>query len=388
MIQSFWRNATASTSKRLLVLGGILTVTSSKSHLEQCQLQRNPLMNPQVKNMTSIKNLKQRMTEWSFAEEQTLLSLPIEEEKRNFVRRDVPRVIFSEVYPTPFQNKPSLVCASSDALANLLDMDPKTMPEDEDFVEWVAGNKVIKGSIPLAHRYGGYQFGYWADQLGDGRAILLGEYLSESGQRLELQLKGAGKTPYSRFGDGRAVLRSSIREFLCSEAMFALDHTRLFCEKLGLTFDVNNMADDQELIELLHKSFFASSADFTQAFRDMSETEIDSWLTTDDKWGLKKLNRVKRFQDFVEQYRLRLSQENLTDEQRMKRMCDTNPRYILRNWIAQQAIEKAEKGDFSEVKLLYEVLSTPYVKQDKAEQAGYANPVPEWSKELVVSCSS
>ena len=61
--------------------------------------------------MTSIKNLKQRMTEWSFAEEQTLLSLPIEEEKRNFVRRDVPRVIFSEVYPTPFQNKPVLVCA-------------------------------------------------------------------------------------------------------------------------------------------------------------------------------------------------------------------------------------------------------------------------------------
>ena len=169
-----------------------------------------------------------------------------------------------------------------------------------------------------------------------------------------------------------------------------MEHTRLFCEKLGLTFDPNKMADDQELIELLHKSFFASSADFTQAFRDMSETEIDSWLTTDsdDKWGLKKLNRVKRFKSFVEQYRTRLSQENTEDAERMQRMCERNPRYILRNWIAQQAIEKAEKGDFSEVQLLYEVLSRPYLKQDKAEQAGYANPVPEWSKELVVSCSS
>ena len=71
-------------------------------------------------------------------------------------------------------------------------------------------------------RYGGYQFGYWAGQLGDGRAHLLGEYLNTRGERLELQLKGSGRTPYSRFGDGRAVLRSSVREFLCSEAMHHL----------------------------------------------------------------------------------------------------------------------------------------------------------------------
>merc|ERR1712051_122978 len=81
----------------------------------------------------------------------------------------------------------------------------------------------IKGSIPISHRYGGYQFGHWARQLGDGRAIMLGEYVNDTGERIELQLKGAGKTPYSRFGDGRAVLRSSIREFLCSEAMHHLN---------------------------------------------------------------------------------------------------------------------------------------------------------------------
>lgn len=71
-------------------------------------------------------------------------------------------------------------------------------------------------------RYGGHQFGYWAGQLGDGRAHLLGEYRNAAGERWEVQLKGSGRTPYSRTGDGRAVLRSSVREFLCSEAMAAL----------------------------------------------------------------------------------------------------------------------------------------------------------------------
>ena len=67
------------------------------------------------------------------------------------------------------------------------------------------------------YRYGGYQFGYWADQLGDGRAHLLGEYVNEEGSRWEIQLKGSGRTPYSRFGDGRAVLRSSVRFVITNE---------------------------------------------------------------------------------------------------------------------------------------------------------------------------
>jgi uncharacterized protein YdiU (UPF0061 family) len=75
---------------------------------------------------------------------------------------------------------------------------------------------------PFAANYGGHQFGHWAGQLGDGRAITLGETINAAGERWELQLKGAGMTPYSRSADGRAVLRSSIREFLCSEAMHHL----------------------------------------------------------------------------------------------------------------------------------------------------------------------
>jgi uncharacterized protein YdiU (UPF0061 family) len=90
------------------------------------------------------------------------------------------------------------------------------------FAQVFGGNGVLEGMQPWASNYGGHQFGAWAGQLGDGRAISLGEVLTPQGERWELQLKGAGATPYSRGADGRAVLRSSVREFLCSEAMHHL----------------------------------------------------------------------------------------------------------------------------------------------------------------------
>ena len=93
-----------------------------------------------------------------------------------------------------------------------------------------AGNALLAGSDPLATVYSGHQFGMWAGQLGDGRALWLGEAASAQGPQ-EIQLKGAGRTPYSRMGDGRAVLRSSIREYLCSEAMqgLGIPTTRALC---------------------------------------------------------------------------------------------------------------------------------------------------------------
>ena len=102
--------------------------------------------------------------------------------------------------------------------------------ESQEALNAFVGNSVLRGSDPLASVYSGHQFGQWAGQLGDGRAILLGELESAKGG-IELQLKGAGKTPYSRMGDGRAVLRSSIREYLCSEAMHGLGipTTRALC---------------------------------------------------------------------------------------------------------------------------------------------------------------
>ena len=100
----------------------------------------------------------------------------------------------------------------------------------EQALSALTGNEVLPGSKPLASVYSGHQFGQWAGQLGDGRAILLGELCTPTGSQ-EVQLKGAGRTPYSRMGDGRAVLRSSIREYLCSEAMHGLGipTTRALC---------------------------------------------------------------------------------------------------------------------------------------------------------------
>src|SRR5258708_26943033 len=99
------------------------------------------------------------------------------------------------------------------------------------FAQVFGGNRIVEGMQPFAASYGGHQCGNWAGQLGDGRAITLGEIVNKAGERWELQLKGAGPTPYSRTADGRAVLRSSIREFLCSEAMHHLGvpTTRALC---------------------------------------------------------------------------------------------------------------------------------------------------------------
>jgi uncharacterized protein YdiU (UPF0061 family) len=111
--------------------------------------------------------------------------------------------------------------AWSPEVAQRLGLSPRDV-ESASLVDALAGNALLPGMQPWASNYGGHQFGHWAGQLGDGRAISLGETINADGERFELQLKGAGPTPYSRGSDGRAVLRSSIREFLCSEAMHHL----------------------------------------------------------------------------------------------------------------------------------------------------------------------
>jgi uncharacterized protein YdiU (UPF0061 family) len=125
---------------------------------------------------------------------------------------------FTELQPTPLPS-PYLV-GMNRALAGALGLDPVELASREG-VEAFTGSRPLVGARPLASVYSGHQFGVWAGQLGDGRALLLGEAHTAAGPQ-EFQLKGAGLTPYSRMGDGRAVLRSSIREFLCSEAMQGL----------------------------------------------------------------------------------------------------------------------------------------------------------------------
>ena len=142
-------------------------------------------------------------------------------EELNFTNSfaQLPAAFYEERTPSGIANA-KLAAFSADA-ARLIDLraGEETRPE---FTAIASGNALLRGMQPVAAIYAGHQFGTFVSQLGDGRAILLGEVQTSAGQSWEIQLKGAGVTAFSRFGDGRAVLRSTIREFLCSEAMHAL----------------------------------------------------------------------------------------------------------------------------------------------------------------------
>jgi serine/tyrosine/threonine adenylyltransferase len=156
-----------------------------------------------------------------------LRDLPADPDRSPF-QRQVFGAAYSLVAPTPVP-APKLLAWSPD-VAQDLGLSPEDVASDT-FLQAMAGNQILPGSEPSAACYGGHQFGNWAGQLGDGRAISLGEVRGPDDRHWELQLKGSGPTPYSRSGDGRAVLRSSIREYLCSEAMHHLGvpTTRALC---------------------------------------------------------------------------------------------------------------------------------------------------------------
>ncbi|XP_075221021.1 protein nucleotidyltransferase YdiU-like [Lycorma delicatula] len=525
--------------------------------------------------MANCDTLAKDFQEWKFSPSK-LLQFPFDPIKENFVRRNVKNSIFSFVDPTPMTD-PKLVSYSVDALQNILNMDVE-ITKKKEFAEFIAGNYVLQTSNPMAHRYGGHQFGYWAMQLGDGRAILLGEYVNSNGERWELQLKGAGKTPYSRDADGRAVLRSSIREFLVSEAMYYLgvptsraaaivvsedrvmrdmlydgnpkmektavvlrlapswfrfgsfeilqktqendllrdlldfiikehfpdisiesddkvleflssvarltsdlvilwqafgfthgvlntdnmsilgitidygpfgfmesydpmyvpnasDHEARYCygrqveivlwnllklihsltpllsdseaqqavemlyaegsyvvsklmktysEKLGLT------ESNSELIEMLLPMMKDTDADFTMTFRQLSENRLsDLNKPKSCLWALYRLSKHENYPTFIEKYNEVLEKEGISDDERMQQMCKINPCYVLRNWMVQEAINKAdENDDFTEVDLLLRVLMKPFTRQPEAEKHGYGNPPPNWARSLKLSCSS
>ncbi|XP_066441752.1 protein adenylyltransferase SelO-like isoform X2 [Eleutherodactylus coqui] len=507
--------------------------------------------------------------------------LPIDSIRGNYVRK-VKDCIFSHTYPTPFISDVRLVAVSEDVLENLLDLD-LSVAKTDDFLQFISGGKSISGFAPLTHRYGGHQFGIWAGQLGDGRAHLIAVYINRFGERWELQLKGSGRTPYSRRGDGRAVLRSSVREFLCSEAMHYLgvptsraaslvvsddavwrdqfyngnvkkeqgavvlrvakswfrigsleilsnsgefhslrevvyfiinehfpaisrtDPNRVLAffgvvvsqtadmiarwmsvgfahgvcntdnfSLLSITIDygpfgfmesydadyVPNTSDDegryrignqanvgmfnlnkllvaltplldngqrrmassildgfpalyyQRFTELFRSklgflgareedltlivSFLSmmedTRADFTMSFRQLSEiTEyhLRNLSITEDCWALHDISQHLDFPAWVAMYLQRLkSNSDDSDSARRQRMKATNPRYILRNWMAESAVRKAEKNDFSEVHRLQKILQRPFQMQRMAEVAGYSHKAPEWAKDLKVSCSS
>lgn len=470
-------------------------------------------------------------------------------------------MFFTRLMPTPLP-APYLVAGSASAAA-LLGLDPDELG-NEDFIATLSGNLVPERAKPLAAVYSGHQFGVWAGQLGDGRAILLGQMAGADGP-LELQLKGAGATPYSRMGDGRAVLRSSIREFLCSEAMAALGIpssralavtgsdqgvlretvesaavvTRLaptfvrfgsfehwfYQDKLvelktladyvidgfypalraqsnpyqallaevsrrtahmiahwqavgfmhgvmntdnmsilGLTLDygpfgfmeafdarhICNHTDQQgrysyamqpeighwncyalgqallpligaveaaqEALDVYQPAFAAKMEQLLRAKLGLLEAEADDGALFDAMFALMQANHVDftlffrrlgdlrsvdaaadaplrdlfldrpGFDAWAGQYRQRLLREGRDDGARRLAMNRVNPKYVLRNYLAQIAIEKAQKRDFTEVTRLLEVLERPFDEQPEHET--YAALPPDWASHLEVSCSS
>ncbi len=495
--------------------------------------------------------------------------------------RQVEGAVWSPVLPTPVA-APRLLAHSAE-MADALGIDAATLAS-QGFADVLGGNALAPGMAPYASNYGGHQFGHWAGQLGDGRAITLGEGVAADGHRWELQLKGAGPTPYSRRADGRAVLRSSIREFLCSEAMhhlgvpttralslvatgdavvrdmfydgnaapepgaivcrvapsflrfghFELPYTRgdvdllrqlvdftiardfphlggegealyaaWFAEVctrtaamiagwmrvgfvhgvmntdnmsvLGLTIDYGpygwvddydpdwtpNTTDAQgrryrfgtqpqvaywnlgRLAQAL-APLFADQAQLQQGldrFRDtylacdrhdtaaklgladcrdedlqlidalralMHNAEMDMTLTFRGLIAFapehpdpellreafydqdKRLAHAAQLQEWLQRYAERLQQDTLSPDARRERMRLANPRYVLRNYLAQQAIDLAEQGDPSGVQELLEVMRHPYDEQPGRE--AFAARRPDWARDRagcsMLSCSS
>lgn len=480
--------------------------------------------------------------------------------------RQLPDAYHASVQPEPLP-APRLLHFNS-ALAARIGL-PASAAQDEHLLAVLSGNALPPGGRPLATVYAGHQFGVFVPQLGDGRALLLGQTRNAQGEYFELQLKGAGRTPYSRFADGRAVLRSSIREYLCSEAMAALgipttralslvdsplpverettetaavicrvapsfvrfghfeffyyrhEHARLapladlliedhfpqfvalpdryaawltevvertarliaqwqtvgFCHgvmntdnfsALGLTLDygpfgfldgfdsgfVCNHSDEagryaydqqprvgywncsrllQATLPLLHDEpeaavevaqgilarypvVYADAVlqrwcaklglqdvhdgdrdlangllnildrgknDFTRAFRGLSQVRMHESAHPPMR---DEITDVAAFDAWLALYRSRLQAQGLDDAPRAAAMNAVNPKFVLRNHLAQIAIERAQQGDAREVARLFEVLSRPFDEQPDAES--YAAPAPDWAARLSVSCSS
>ena len=478
----------------------------------------------------------------------------------------LPDSFYRRVSPQALSN-PYLV-AFSPAVVELLDIDPALF-QKQQLIDLLSGSAIAEGSDPIAMIYAGHQFGHFVPQLGDGRALMIGEITDSGGTDWEIQLKGSGLTPFSRMGDGRAVLRSTIREYLCSEAIAALGipTTRALCitgsndavyrerpetaavltrlapshlrfgnfevffyrqqyaelkiladfiiaqfypacadaenpylellrqviertaslvaqwqlvgfthgvlnsdnmSMLGLTIDygpygfldtyqsafVCNHSDEQgryaydqqpriglfnlsclaqamlpliddqsgeeaaekakqllaeyqpaylahyyqgmaaklglqsfrEGDEKLISSLFAlmeKAVDFTNFFRRLSEVG----QTADGDGGLADMFIDRAgFAAWYQDYLARLETENSAVESRRRQMLAVNPKFILRNYLAQQVIESAEQGDFSELETLHDLLRKPFDEQP--ELAHYAAEPPDWARHIDLSCSS
>merc|ERR1711879_291307 len=179
-------------------------------------------------------------------------------------------------------------------------------------------------------------------------------------------------------------------------SIYQKHYLELFRAKLGLASPED---EDEKLLDILLAIMESVEADFTQTFRDLSEISLEDLRTASipvTAWGLSQCNKNSELRGWLGEYYERLERDRRYsevkaedgDRRRMERMQAVNPRYILRNWIAQRAIEMAEEDDFSEVQFLLGLLRNPFKINKSAEEKGYASKPPGWSKRLNVSCSS
>ena len=170
----------------------------------------------------------------------------------------------------------------------------------------------------------------------------------------------------------------------------------IYLKKLGFqTYSKHDKQDLEQFVAILLKITEDTGADFTMSFRELSEIDIKvlhECVTNNTfsrkYWTLPVLSNHEWFEDWVSLYKKYITGDEISEKDRQTRMKRANPRYILRNWIAQLAIEKAEKDDFSEINKVLNILTSPFEYNEIAEGAGFAAPPPEWSKTLRVSCSS
>lgn len=188
--------------------------------------------------------------------------------------------------------------------------------------------------------------------------------------------------PLIQTNEHEQLLSEKTDEF---DRIYKKEFLTIFRRKLGL---IKPAADDVQLIQKLLDLMHLRRADFTQTFRQLGQIDIFNLKLDDKHWALKGLSNHQNFGEFIDMYKRAANEIGITDEQRRAVMNETNPQYVLRNWMAESAIRKAMADDFHLANVLLRVLRNPFSEDEEAEGLGFSNPPPSWSCTLRVSCSS
>ena len=177
--------------------------------------------------------------------------------------------------------------------------------------------------------------------------------------------------------------------------IYKSEYMKLFMKKLGFKCLDTYTEDDEQFVAILFKIMEDTKADFTMTFRELSELTLDQIELSikqekniQGSWAVIELINHEWFAKWVKVYRIKLKDMSLSEGERQAVMLATNPRYVLRNWIAQLAIDHTERNEFTEVNSVLQILKSPYTYSKVAEEKGFASPPPNWASKLKVSCSS